>query len=588
MLLLPILCLPSCNQSKGILFRSNVGNDDYYTLYDDSYFLLDNSKCRIEIALPSFASAMTTIRSDCDYENRSGFLLDLWEKEGFSSFYISDSFKEKPGLDSIGFAFASKEISSKGGPIRLIAITIRSGTYEGEWANNITIGPEGSKTGMALSALSVYQGLQDYIKRENYSGKVKFWLSGYSRGAGVANYLSGTLVDALEEDSFLPQIQSKKEDVYAYCFEPISCVLEGERNEDLSRYQGIKNIMNFNDVMPHVIPKQWGFTRFGEDWYFPDRLTDIRFTYGVRKNLLSHYKYDDAGYRFTPYTLDEWQFFDVGEKEAEKYNLPRESLFPSPGRLARSIPQELAKKMTRSFYAGLVEPGFRNLIATLMGLNADVGENPISPSLFLNILTSYPFVRNLLLELQQGESGAFAMDASLLLYEVFNANEQNVKAVKKLSDENLMLFYMISVIFRDRKDLSLQLFFRDNITKFFQSHYTQLNYSFTRSCDKRIYGNSACELNDGSYYLFHIDKAEEIVLKETRYGEIFSFREGKMRSSTLSAERLNDGSIDIYLPKNGVYSYHCLASSLSLSEVDGWGEVSLLKEGMPFSGQIAD
>ena len=571
-----------------MLFNSNVKNNEFYTLYDDSYFLLDNSKCHIEIALPSYASAMATICSDKEYANRSDYLLDLWGKEGFSSFYVSDSFKEKPSLDSIGYAFAHKEIPSSNGPVHLIAGAIRSGTYEGEWANNITIGKEGSGKGIADSTATVYDGLKTYIKSNNYSGKVKFWFSGYSRGGGVANYLSGTLLDALEENRFLPEITSKKDDVFAYCFEPVSCVLEEERNEDPTRYQGVKNIMNFNDVMPHVIPKAWGFTRYGEDLYYPDRLTDIRFTYGVRENLLSHYQYDDAGYRFTPYTVDEWKFYDVGEALAKENNLPRESLFPSMGRLARALPLELTRKITRFFYAGGIEPGLRNLIATLMGLNAEVGENPISASLLLNIVTSYPFIRNLLFELQQGVASSFVMDASLLFYEVFGANEQNVDAIKKLCDENFYLFVLIPTIFSVRKDLSLQLFSRDNITKLFQTHYTELNYSFTRSCDKRIYGDNACELNDGSYYLLHVDKAEEIHLEEKRYGEIFSYREGKMVSSTLSAEKLNDGSIDIYLPKNGVYSYRCLASSLSLSEVLGTGETSLLKEALPLSGQISN
>ena len=134
----------------------------------------------------------------------------------------------------------------------------------------------------------------------------------------------------------------------------------------------------------------------------------------------------------------------------------------------------------------------------------------------------------------------------------------------------------------------MQIFSRDNLTKFLQAHYTELNYSFTRSLDKRLYGDGACELNDGSYYLLHVANVEEIVLKEDTYGEVFSFSDGTMESKALAAERLCDGSVDVFLPKNGVYSYQCQSASVSLSEVDGLGETRLLEENMPLSGRIAE
>ena len=586
LLLLP-LCLPSCGHSEEISFHSNVEDHVFHTLYDDRYFLWDNKRCYPEIALPSYASAMTSIRSDCDYEDRAGFLLELWEKEGFSSFHVSDSFKTKPGLDSIAYAFAHKRIPSPEGPVHLIAVTIRSGTYEAEWASNITLGTEGDAQGMSSSASIVYDGLLSYLKDQGYSGKTKFWLSGYSRGGSVANYLAGTLLDALAEGTFLPTISAGKEDVYAYCFEPPACVLSESRDVHGERYAGVKNIMNFNDLMPHIIPAGWGFARFGEDLYYPDRLTDIRFSFGVRKNLLSRYRFEESGHKYTPYTVDEWKFYDVGEATAKEHNLPRESLFPSIGRFARGVARGLSSTFARYLYAGLMEPGIRQIIATFMGLNPDVSENLIDTSNLLNVISSYPFLRNLLVELQQGDAGNFAYDAGLLLYELFGANEQNFDAIQELLDGAFFLLVAIPAIFGARKDLSLQLFSRDNITKLLQAHYTELNYSFTRSLDRRLYGEGAVELNDGSYYLLHVESPKEFHLSEERYGEIFAFQGGAMKSDVLSAERLNDGSVDIYLPKNGVYSYRCAATSIAISDVDASGETHPLKENLPLSGRIA-
>ena len=190
--------------------------------------------------------------------------------------------------------------------------------------------------------------------------------------------------------------------------------------------------------------------------------------------------------------------------------------------------------------------------------------------------------------MQQGKGGSFTYDLTFLLYEIFEPSASNYEALKKLCDDNFWLFVAIPSIFAKRRDLALQFFSRDNLTKFLQTHYTELNYSFTRSLDKRLYGEGACELNDGSYYLLHVANAEGIVLKEDTYGEVFSFSDGAMESKTLAAERLCDGSVDVFLPKNGVYSYQCQSASVSLSEVDGLGETHLLKENMPLSGRIAE
>ena len=51
---------------------------------------------------------------------------------------------------------------------------------------------------------------------------------------------------------------------------------------------------------------------------------------------------------------------------------------------------------------------------------------------------------------------------------------------------------------------------------------------------------------------------------------------------------ISDPYIDIYLPKNGIYSYQCQSASVSLSEVDGLGETRLLQENMSLSGRIGD
>ena len=59
-----------------------------------------------------------------------------------------------------------------------------------------------------------------------------------------------------------------------------------------------------------------------------------------------------------------------------------------------------------------------------------------------------------------------------------------------------------------------------------------------------------------------------------------------MISGALSAERYIDGTIDIYLPKNGVYAYLAEAENLSLLNVDPLMGESILESTLPKIGEI--
>ena len=78
-----VLALSSCqSNSKRLTFF--VTDYEYETIYDDSYFLLDNKEYHEEIALMSYASAMASMNGGKDYEIRSKHLVELWKKEKFN------------------------------------------------------------------------------------------------------------------------------------------------------------------------------------------------------------------------------------------------------------------------------------------------------------------------------------------------------------------------------------------------------------------------------------------------------------------------------------------------------------------------
>lgn len=585
-LLLPMLTsLCSCSKSDKISFQSCDFTFDTY--YNDSYFLLDNKEYHEEIALASHAMALATFNGDEDYSQRSKYLRELWEKEHFDNIYMNDSFYQIPWTDSIGYGLASKHISLNKEDFTLVAVAVRGGNYDGEWASNFTIGLEGDAQGFKEATDQVIGGLTSYLKNYSISGKVKFWISGYSRAAITSNMVAGEILKMYEANQYLTsEVQYNDDDIYAYCFEPplgAEISLENARKEI---YHGIHNLVNYNDFVPLVAPFEWGFARYGVDHYYPDRLNDIYFDESEREKIISLYHFTYGAEKFTDYSVDKWKFFDIGEK-ANENNLAREMVNPSQGRFNHDLIHELAVNgiQTRDMYAKYVQQGIRDLMATIFGLNSDIEK--LNLKNLASIIFEYDFVRTLIMELQEDQSTQFAMDVELLFLQIFGANEKNFDIIEKLYNSNALLLSFFANAYKFRKDVLTQLLYRDNAMGLLVCHMPEVSYSFLCACDSRFMGNTKCKLNDGTYKVLHIDKPASFTLFEKNIKkEVFTYKDGKMNSKYLSGEKLADGSLNIYLPNNGAYEYICNSNGMSIGYIDPLQGETLTTTNLPSSGTI--
>ena len=582
--LLPILfSAVGCSKSDKISFRSD--DFTFTTYYNDSYFLLDNHDVHEEIALASHAMALATFNANPDYSKRSQFLRELWQKEKFENIWFNESFYEKPGTDTIGFGVASKTIQD----FTLIAVAVRGGNYDGEWTSNLTIGDTGNATGFDQASDKVIEGITSFITNYKVEGHVKFWISGYSRAAITSNMTAGKILNRLNDGDYLSnKVSYTSDDFYAYCFEPPMGVTISLEEARKSLYHGIHNYLNYNDFVPLVAPFEWGFTRYGTDHYYPDRLNDIWFEETEREKILSLYHFSYGAQKFADYSVDKWKFFDVGEKRAADNNLPRESVFPSQGRSVHTLIHELAVTgiESRDVYYNFVQEGLREIMTAVMGLNPDIDK--IELSNLVQIIFEYDFIKTLIMELEEDQSYEFATDVEMLFLQAFGANEKNIDAIKKLYDDNFVLFVLFGNAFKIRKDIMTQLLYRDNAMGIAIGHMPEVSYSFLSACDSRFYGKKACKLNDGSYQILHINKPSSFTLFEKNLKEeVFSYKDGKMKSDHLSAEKLADGSIQIYLPYNGSYEYICDSLGLTLSHQDPLiGEIPTNRMLDPKSGEF--
>ena len=581
-ILLPLLLSSvGCSKSDKISFQSESFTFDTY--YNDSYFLLDNREVHEEIALASHAMALTTFNGDEDYTTRSRFLRNLWNEEHFNNIWMNESFYQKPGTDSIGFGIASKNIDD----FTLVAIAVRGGNYGGEWASNVKLGPSGDAQGFDEASNQVLEGLTNYLNNYEIHGHIKIWISGYSRAAITSNMTAGKLLNAMNVGNYpTAAVNFTSDDIYAYCFEPpmgVQITLDSARSD---LYHGIHNFLNYNDFVPLVAPFEWGFVRYGVDHYYPDRLNDIYFEESEREKIISLYHFTYGAQNFAEYTVDRWKFFDIGEK-AVPDNLPRESVHPSQGRFSRILIHELATNgfRDRATYNADLEEGIRDLLATVMGNNPNIEK--INMSSMIDIIFEYDFIKTLVMELEDGESSQFAMDVQMLFLQIFGANEENFEAVKGLYNENYAFFYMLPGAFKVRKDMVAQLLYRDNAMGIAIGHMPEVSYSFLSACDTRFMGDRACKLNDGTYQTLHIKNPTSFTLYEKNIKkDIFTYKDGVMSSDYISAEKMADGSIDIYLPNNGSYEYVSLCDGISLGKNDPLQGEILANESMPLSGEF--
>lgn len=155
--------------------------------------------------------------------------------------------------DTIGSAIGMQ--TKDGRP--LVAIVIRSSNYGQEWVSNFDSSIlDGHHQGFYLSAQKVVNRVQDYLSLHEIHEKPIVWITGYSRGAAVANIVAALISEKSISDD---------EMIYAYTFATPATV----QAEQSKKHFNIFNILQYGDIVTHVPLKGWGFERYGTSLYLP-------------------------------------------------------------------------------------------------------------------------------------------------------------------------------------------------------------------------------------------------------------------------------------------------------------------------------
>lgn len=272
-------------------FRSELSQMDILHEYEysDTFFSHPSTQYDHQLALVTLGmvgAAFNTWASDAKYwanesVGRENSLEAAYTTLGFGDvqYHYYDIDVGAAG-DFVGYSMARKTITLNGKRTTIAALILRGGGYGGEWVSNLHTGAGHAHSGFIIPVHEVFNALKSYLaeaQKQGELGLVKLWMGGYSRGAAVANLLAARL------SKELPGLA--KENIFVYTFAtPVALGWEdypdlqqdydNNHNADgtLKSSWGESNIFNLissGDIVPHLMPEEWGFHRNGNDRFLP-------------------------------------------------------------------------------------------------------------------------------------------------------------------------------------------------------------------------------------------------------------------------------------------------------------------------------
>jgi len=235
--------------------------------FDSSSTVYNHKLVQASIGLADVGNRVAAVPYEDDDKNVRAYT----EAMGFGD-GSSEQFNQKPTKDTIGSYISSKKI----GNFTVICVAMRGQGYQDEWMSNFLIGTGVRHEGFSNAAWLIEARIRKYITDKGIEGKKKLWIAGFSRAAAVSNI---TAADMIDSGLFA--------DVFAFCFacprttrEPVS-------------YPGIYNVIGAADPVPMVPFADWGFGRYGTDYYLPTQETDS--TYPIKALIVGLYSGDVFG-----------------------------------------------------------------------------------------------------------------------------------------------------------------------------------------------------------------------------------------------------------------------------------------------------
>ena len=580
--LLSTLLITSCNSNNTEItfyFSCNKENDYSSTcFYNDSYFNAPSTTYNPSLSTTSLAFAMSSFASNVDkqnqeyrYRNADNFLKSC----NFEDIDVNEDYKKKMGTDTFGVIFGNKKIND----YTLIAIGARGGNYEMEWASNFTLG-DGSiypgHLGFYNSSNIYLNALNDYISKYNIEGKIKLWAVGYSRGGAVSNLSIGRIDQKINKNEILfnHKISLKKDDIYCYCFEP---PMGASFLEDISPrneiYSNIFNIVNPNDLVPKIAPKEFHFTRYGIDYFLPDKILNLDYN-SLVDNVISNYKKMSDYSVLGEYTIDDFSLSSMskGKEVDNKVSYIYNNKFNyTLGLFEQELLTYFVKDAvyTLENYVDNLQEGLRGIYKILYKDGNFKSSAMTIGTYFVKYLIGSSDI-DLLINTLLHDPLQFTKDFTVLLNNVLKDLEISIDSQElyKIIKEILLAFAKVCI---SHIDVFFTLLNTSNIKSIALAHYPEVTLSHLMNQDSNYASNVQSYNHDGSYYYLEINKLNpnsSIEILNENNEHVLKLENGYIDTSSTSLLSGNKSteSLYAYLPVEASYKIiisNCSSYTLS-------------------------
>ena len=216
--------------------RGNTVSDTDVT-FSDGDFLTDPAVFQTRLCSLCAAMSASAASGTLSQENFSALSFHHIAKFSYEKDYDGDK---------VGVVTAFRKFADE----TLVFVIVR-GTKGREWYSNFDVGYEKEHKCFSECADFLMEKTKQYLV--NYQideEKVRFLITGYSRGGAAANLFSKRLVDAYGE-----------ENVSAYTFASPNTTKE----ENSESYRTIFNLVKSDDVFTSIPFSKWGYRRYGID-----------------------------------------------------------------------------------------------------------------------------------------------------------------------------------------------------------------------------------------------------------------------------------------------------------------------------------
>lgn len=172
------------------------------------------------------------------------------------------------GRSEINCSFSTLDTVINGEDTRVVFACL-VGSIGGQWYENFDSGREPLHKGFADCESFVYNALVKYLEKLDNSGKrMKFLISGHSRGGATSDLLAAHLI---KDEKY-----AKSEDIFAYTFATPASFKGDEIKEE--RFRRIFNFVNDEDFVTRCMPAEWGYGRYGITYSLPTKANSSNYS----------------------------------------------------------------------------------------------------------------------------------------------------------------------------------------------------------------------------------------------------------------------------------------------------------------------